>query len=103
MTDYTQITNFTAKDALPSSDPAKLIRGSLFDAEFAALVAAVATKSNKASNLSDLSNAATARNNLGVYSAYKAADTDRASTTTYADDADMVLTSVPSGTYHIDI
>ncbi len=44
MSDYTKTTNFTAKDSLATGDPLKLIKGSLFDTEFDALVIAVATK-----------------------------------------------------------
>lgn len=44
MSNYTQTTNFTAKDALLSGNPAKLIKGADFDVEFAAIAAAVATK-----------------------------------------------------------
>lgn len=44
MSDYTQITDFSAKDALLTGDPNKIIYGSAFDAEFAAIAVAVATK-----------------------------------------------------------
>jgi len=46
MTDYTKTTNFLAKDSLPDSDTAKIIRGSEFDTEFNSLVTAVASKAN---------------------------------------------------------
>ena len=49
MTNYTKTTNFLAKDSLPSSDTAKIIRGSEFDTEFNNLVVAVASKANLAS------------------------------------------------------
>jgi hypothetical protein len=49
MSDYSKTTNFTAKDTLPSGDSNKIIRGSEFDTEFNAIVAAVASKSNIAS------------------------------------------------------
>ncbi len=49
MSDYTQITNFTAKDALASGDPLKIIKGSDVDAEFAAIAKAIETKANSAS------------------------------------------------------
>lgn len=49
MTNYTKTTNFLAKDSLPSSDTAKIIRGSEFDTEFNNLVIAVASKANLAS------------------------------------------------------
>jgi hypothetical protein len=44
MTDYTKTTNFTAKDALSSGDPEKLILGSDVDTEFDNIATAVATK-----------------------------------------------------------
>lgn len=44
MSDYTQVTNFTAKDALASGTAAKIIKGSDFDAEFSAISTAIATK-----------------------------------------------------------
>jgi hypothetical protein len=44
MSNYSQTTNFTAKDALLSGNPAKLIKGADFDVEFAAIAAAIATK-----------------------------------------------------------
>jgi hypothetical protein len=49
MSDYSKTTNFGAKDTLPSGDSNKIIRGSEFDTEFDAIVAAVASKSNIAS------------------------------------------------------
>ena len=44
MSDYTQITDFSAKDALSSGDPEKIISGADFDAELSAISVAVATK-----------------------------------------------------------
>jgi hypothetical protein len=44
MSDYTQVSDFSAKDALPSGDPGKLIKGSDFDAEFAAIATAIQSK-----------------------------------------------------------
>jgi hypothetical protein len=46
MSNYTQTTNFTAKDSLPSGTLAKRIRGSEFDVEFSAIVAAVSSKAD---------------------------------------------------------
>lgn len=48
MTDYTKTTNFTAKDALLTGNPAKLVKGTEIDVEFTAIAAAVATKANTA-------------------------------------------------------
>lgn len=47
MSNFTKTTNFTAKDALTSGDPNKVIKGSEFDTEFDNLATASATKSNK--------------------------------------------------------
>lgn len=46
MSDYTPTTDFSAKDALPTGDPGKIIKGSDFDTEFAAIQTAVASKAN---------------------------------------------------------
>lgn len=44
MSDYTQITDFSAKDNLSSGDAEKIVLGADFDAEFAAIVTAIASK-----------------------------------------------------------
>ena len=44
MTDYTKTTNFTAKDALNTGDPLKLIKGSYFDTEFDNIATAITSK-----------------------------------------------------------
>lgn len=49
MSNYTKLTNFAAKDALVSGNPAKVIKGSEVGAEYDAIAVAVATKSNSAS------------------------------------------------------
>ena len=49
MSNYTKLTNFAAKDALVSGNPAKVIKGSEVGAEFDAIAVSVATKSNTAS------------------------------------------------------
>ena len=49
MSNYTKLTNFAAKDALVSGNPAKVIKGSEVGAEFDAIAVAVNSKSNKAS------------------------------------------------------
>lgn len=49
MSNYTKLTNFAAKDALVSGNPAKVIKGTEVGAEFDAIAVAVATKSNTAS------------------------------------------------------
>ena len=49
MSNYTKLTNFAAKDALVSGNPAKVIKGAEVGAEFDAIAVAVNSKSNKAS------------------------------------------------------
>jgi len=44
MSDYTQTTDFSVKDSLPSGDPSKIIKGSDFDTEFTAIATAISTK-----------------------------------------------------------
>jgi len=46
MSNYTQTTDFSAKDSLPTGDPNKIIKGSDFDSEFAAIETAIATKAD---------------------------------------------------------
>jgi len=46
MSNYTPTTDFASKDALPSGDPAKIIRGTYFSAEFNNIATAVASKAN---------------------------------------------------------
>jgi hypothetical protein len=49
MSNYTKATNFTAKDALSTGNPSKLVRGSEIDTEFSAIQTAVNSKSDSAS------------------------------------------------------
>jgi hypothetical protein len=44
MSDYTQVTDFSAKDALSSGDPEKLILGSDIDGELTAIASAITSK-----------------------------------------------------------
>ena len=44
MSNYTQSTNFATKDALPSGDPLKIVKGTEINTEFANIAIAVATK-----------------------------------------------------------
>ena len=46
MSNYTKLTNFTAKDTLIEGDPNKIIKGTEIDAEFVAIQTAVATKAD---------------------------------------------------------
>ena len=49
MTNYTKLTDFASKDALPTGNAAKIVKGTEIDDEFEALETAVATKSDIAS------------------------------------------------------
>lgn len=49
MSNYTQSTNFATKDALPSGDPLKIVKGTEINTEFANIAIAVATKADLAS------------------------------------------------------
>ena len=44
MSNYTQTTDFSAKDNLASGNANKVIKGSDFDTEFSAIATAIATK-----------------------------------------------------------
>lgn len=46
MTDYTKTTNYAAKDALVSGNPAKVVKGTELNTEFDNIATAVATKAN---------------------------------------------------------
>lgn len=46
MSDYVQSTNFATKDALPSGDPLKIVKGTEINTEFANIAIAVATKAD---------------------------------------------------------
>jgi len=49
MSNYSKLTNFTAKDSLPTGDANKIIKGSEIDAEFLAISSAITSKANSAS------------------------------------------------------
>ena len=49
MTDYTKVTDFAAKDALSTGNPAKIVKGTEIDDELVAISGAVASKADKAS------------------------------------------------------
>jgi hypothetical protein len=53
MSDYTQVTDFSAKDALSSGDPEKTILGSDVDVELAAIATAIATKADDSAVVHD--------------------------------------------------
>ena len=49
MSNYSKLTNFTAKDSLPTGDSNKIIKGTEIDSEFVAIAAAITSKANSAS------------------------------------------------------
>lgn len=49
MSNYTKLTDFAAKDTLPSGNAGKLVKGTEIDDEFNAISTAVASKANTAS------------------------------------------------------
>jgi hypothetical protein len=49
MSNYTKSTNFATKDALPSGDPLKIVKGTEIDTEFNNIATAIATKADLAS------------------------------------------------------
>ena len=49
MTNYTKLTDFASKDALPTGNAAKIVKGTEIDDEFEAIETAVTTKANLAS------------------------------------------------------
>lgn len=49
MSNYTKATDFAAKDSLGSGNPAKIVRGTEINTEFAAIQVAVNSKSDTAS------------------------------------------------------
>lgn len=46
MSNYTKATNFAAKDALPSGNPSKIIKGTEIDTEFNAIASAISSKAD---------------------------------------------------------
>lgn len=55
MTDYTKITNFTAKDTALITDTQKILRGAEFDAEFNAIATAISSKFDNTKSVSIIS------------------------------------------------
>jgi len=49
MSDYVKLTDFAAKDSLLTGNPAKIVKGTEIDDEFAEIAVHIATKANKAS------------------------------------------------------
>lgn len=72
MSDYTQITNFTAKDDMPPGTVAKKILGSEWDAEFNAIVTAIASKYDD-TDVADQSTAEAGASDSVLISALRAA------------------------------
>ena len=62
MSDYTQVNDYSAKDALPTGNPSKLVKGSDFDAEFSAIATAITSKYDD-TDLADVATAQAATDN----------------------------------------
>ena len=92
MSNYTQITDFSAKDSLSSGDAEKIILGADYDAEFAAIAAAIGTKADTS---------AVPALSYGIYK-YKTSDTSRSSTITKTADPDLTgMTLTAGGIYQL--
>jgi hypothetical protein len=64
MSDYSQVTNYTAKDALTTGDPEKIILGSDIDAELSAISTAIATKYDSSDRADQTESEATVSNTV---------------------------------------
>lgn len=64
MSNYTQSTNFATKDALPSGDPLKIVKGTEINTEFANIAIAVATKADSSDVVTSAQLAASGGSNL---------------------------------------
>jgi hypothetical protein len=87
MSDYTQITDFSAKDALTTGDPEKIILGSDMDAELDAVSTAVATKYDS-SDLASQGEAEAGSSNTKLITPLRAAQAIAALESTDASDLD---------------
>lgn len=67
MSDYTQSTDFSAKDALATGDPSKIIYGADIDAELALVSTAIASKIDDINTLSEDTNPSYALDNLVTF------------------------------------
>lgn len=121
MSDYSKITNFSAKDALITGDPNKLVKGVEHDAEYNAIATAIATKFDSADIATDeeaeagASNAKliTPANLAAVLAAFeegsatqvfgKDTTTSRTTTATPASDPDLITGSLAAGTYIVEV
>lgn len=65
MSNYSQITAFTPKDSLTTGNPAKIIKGADFDAEFASISTAIASKIDS-TTLDQVNNTSDATKNAAV-------------------------------------
>lgn len=94
MSNYTQVTAFTPKDALASGNPAKVIKGSDFDGEFAAISTAIASKADDAATTAALAGKRSVSETVSVIGT----NTNAVTGTTYVLTASLTLTlpSAPS-------
>ena len=114
MTDYTQITDFSAKDDLPAGNTEKIILGADIDAELSAIVTAITSKYDS----NDLASTAQATAGTSqsvlmtplrvqnfydevVQTKHKTALTSRNTTTTVADDPHLAGWTVKAAEYYM--
>jgi hypothetical protein len=66
MSNYTKTTNFTAKDALPTGDTNKIVRGSEIDTEFTNIATAITSKADSSDLTSTNTNVTTLLTNPNI-------------------------------------
>ena len=91
MSNYTKATDFAAKDALPTGNAAKVVKGTEIDDEFAAIQTAIATKLDTSTFNTDLADLKDG-NVLQVVYGNAASDQTTSSSTTYVDSATASIT-----------
>jgi len=96
MSNYTQSTNFATKDALPSGDPLKIVKGTEINTEFVNIAVAVATKADLTSP--------TFTGTPAAPTASVSTDTTQIATTAFVQDVAMALKEAlfPVGSIYVN-